>query len=221
MENNYKTFHTFYNVEEARAFVDSLKYNMIDYYCSDNMKQFNPSFSDMAAVTQSYIVKMAVEDFEQAEALLNAMYAEQASKVRRDYHYFRLDNDALLAHLGSLDKITKLEEAIARRVLAERGVEVNEELIANIQAQRLAELAKPEKIGKLWLVLGYVFLFIGNGVFTIIIGWQLMTYKKELPDNRQVFVYDRETRKHGKTLLILGALVLLISIVLLVVVMIM
>ena len=22
MENNYKTFHTFYNVEEARAFVD-------------------------------------------------------------------------------------------------------------------------------------------------------------------------------------------------------
>jgi hypothetical protein len=211
MTTAYKTFHTFYNLDEAQAFVALLKENLMAYECSDNVSQVMSTLINTGNINQNYIVKLEPEDFAQANVFLTQMYAEQASRVNRSYAYFSLDDAALLDKLSQVDKISKLDEAIARRILAERGVEVNEAALFDAKAERMAQLAKPEKIGSKWIILGYLFLLVSSGIFTILIGWQLYTYKKVLPNDKAVYVYDESTRKHGKTFMILGATVLLLG----------
>jgi hypothetical protein len=62
-----------------------------------------------------------------------------------------------------------------------------------------------------WVIIGYISSFFG-GLFGIIIGSILLTAKKTLPNGYAGYVFNEASRKHGKIILYLGSIVLILSI---------
>jgi hypothetical protein len=63
-----------------------------------------------------------------------------------------------------------------------------------------------------WLIIvGYVFSFLG-GLLGIVIGSAIMAAKKSLHDGSRIYFFNERARKHGKIILYLGCIILVVSI---------
>jgi hypothetical protein len=55
----------------------------------------------------------------------------------------------------------------------------------------------------------YLFSFLG-GVVGIIIGWNMVTAKKTLPNGQQIYAYRESDRRHGRWIISLGFVMFLV-----------
>jgi hypothetical protein len=62
-----------------------------------------------------------------------------------------------------------------------------------------------------WVIIGYISSILG-GLPGIIIGSILLTAKNALPNGHVGYVFNEASRKHGKIILYLGSIVLILSI---------
>jgi hypothetical protein len=100
---------------------------------------------------------------------------------------------------------------LAIKLLKERGAEMDEAAIAELNKQRLDELRKIEPPQTAWIIAGYIFAVLG-GVFGIAIGWNLAHNKKTLPNGETVFNYSDSDRKHGQRIFYLAIAGLIFSV---------
>ncbi len=82
-------------------------------------------------------------------------------------------------------------------------------LLDLLNKSRLQELAQPEEKQTANLWLGYLFALLG-GVVGLFMGWHLATAKKTLPNGERVYVYRERDRQHGKWILGLSIVILLV-----------
>jgi len=205
----------------AEELTEQLEQHSIEYNIEEESTGFDPSLV-MNNETKYYAVKIKSADFEQVNDLLKQNEETNTDEIGKDYYLFSFTDDELMDVVTKADEWSAFDVVLARKLLAERGKEINDQKIAAIQEQRIEELKKPEASQLTWIIVGYLialsgvilpFFISAIGVF---IGWHLSSYKKTLPDGERVYGYSETDRMHGKRIFYLGIIVFVLSLAILI-----
>lgn len=205
------TFRRFNEPAMAKMLTDLLDKNGIEYEVEDNSLVFNPSFVANDELSKEYCIKLRKHDFEQVNALVIADEEQNIDHVEPDYYLFGFSDDELRDILINYDEWGAFDIALAKKILKERGISIDDKEIAVIQAERLDVLSKPEEAQTIWVVIGYMCILLG-GILGIFIGWVMWRMKKTLPNGERVYSYTERDRKHGKIIFILSTIMFIISV---------
>ena len=202
MNEDFITFQKFNDQYSAKQFGKLLSEQNVKYVLEDNSLSFDPTFANNNFGTE-YCIKIKNEDFEKVNAILESKSEIEINEIDKDYYLLSFSDEELIDVVSKSDEWNKFDVSLAKKLLKERGLEITPLKIEEIKKQRIAELAKPEKSQKGYIILGYITALCG-GLLGIFVGWHLMTYKKTLPDGNRVYVYSENDRKQGNRILTLG-----------------
>lgn len=210
MQPELITFKKFDDIALANALTELLDEHHILYEVEESAQAFNPTFAYNN--TKEYAVKIEGEDFTKVTELLNNSENEDINNVGKDYYLFDFTDQELVEILAKADEWGSFDYQLARKILKERGVEINEQIVADLKTKRIEELTNPAPPQNSWIIVGYIFALAG-GVLGAFIGWYLSTSKKTLPNGERVYDYNDNDRKQGKRIFYLSILVFALSII--------
>jgi len=209
MTTDFVTFQRFNDKAAALGIAETFRENGIECGVEDVSENFDVSFANNE-INKDFRIKLKPADFERADTLLLQLAEKDLADIDPGYYIFDFSNDELKEIIEKQDEWSSLDFLLAKKILKERGVEVNLSQIQTFKEKRLAALAEPEKSPQVLIVAGYILAVVG-GLIAIIIGAYLRTHKKLLPNGERVFGYAASDRAHGERILILGTLGLILS----------
>jgi hypothetical protein len=210
-ESQFLTYCKFTDKSEATELSELLENNNIEVLLEETSTNFDPVFGN-AEFNKEYRIKLKNTDFERADKVQIELSVNQIEAIDKDYYLFAFTDQELIELIAKSDEWGKFDYVLAQKILKDRGKEINNELVGTLKNQRLEELAKPEKRPKAWIVAGYVFAVLG-GFIALFIGWDLLSYKKTLPNGDRIYGYSAEDRKHGRNILICGVFFLVLWVI--------
>ncbi|MDN3582324.1 hypothetical protein [Mucilaginibacter flavus] len=211
MEPEFILFKRFDDVALANALTEVLDANGIAYVTEQSDHSFDPGFRNND-LTKQYSVKIKADDFERVTNLLNESELENATNADKDHYLFNFTDAELIEVLAKADEWSPFDYQLARKILTERGVNINEKILTDLKAERLKALKTPEPPQNGWIIVGYVFALLG-GALGIFIGWYLVTFKKTLPNGERVYAYNESDRQQGKWILYIAIAVTVLVVV--------
>ncbi|WP_426670011.1 hypothetical protein ACPPVU_01955 [Mucilaginibacter sp. McL0603] len=203
MSVNFLTFQQFNDPALAESLVDLLVDNKVAYEVEEELVAINTLTAINNELTKVYYVRINADDFIRVNQLLKERDDQYINDVERDYYLFDFTNDELTEILEKEDEWSSFDHELAKKILTERGVDVDIVKLAVISESRLNELRQPEEQETTWRYLGYFFAVMG-GVLGIFIGWHLSSHKKTLPNGEQIYAYNDNDRKHGRIIFYIG-----------------
>ena len=209
MTTDFVTFQRFNDKVAAMALAETFRENGIECGLEDVSENFDVSFANNE-INKDFRVKLKPVDFERAETLLLQLAEKDLADIDPGYYIFDFSSEELKEIIEKQDEWSSLDFLLAKKILKERGVEVNVNEIQTLKTKRIEALAKPEKSPQLLIIAGYILAVIG-GLIAIIIGAYLRMHKKTLPNGERVFGYAASDRAHGERILIIGILALILS----------
>lgn len=201
-------FRSFYSEEEAASLLEFLEEKGIHGSIIKHRSVVDKIYAGENYYGE-YHVKIKGAEFNKANEILDLQISHNLSQIDNDYYLFSFSDDELREIIEKPDEWNNQDIIIAKKILHDRGYSISETEIAEKKLQRIKELEKPEKEGLLFIILGYIFAFF-FGLLGIFLGLLLMKLTKTLPDGRKVFLYEKKTRNHGKNILILSLIVLVL-----------
>jgi hypothetical protein len=204
--SNYKTFH---EQEAAAAFTQLLQDNRVEFEIVEDRESLDSLYGDKHLARQ-YFVKIQKQDFSHVDAILAADTQHQLAQIDRGHYLFDFSDEELFEILSKPDEWSVLDFHLAKKILKERGKDINDDTLGLLKKQRINELAKPEDDSNAWIYAGYLFALLG-GLIGVFMGLALMTSKKTLPDGRKMYSYSVAHRNHGTRIFFIGITVFLIS----------
>jgi len=212
MEPEFITYQKFSDIALANAMAEQLDNHHIQYLIAEESFNFDPGFRMSNALIE-YAVKIKTTDFEKANQLLKDDENADVAEIATDYYLFAFTNDELMEVITKADEWSAFDFVLARKILGGRGVTLNDEAIAKAKNERIESLKKPAGSQNTWIILGYLFAFLG-GVLGLFIGWHLSTAKKTLPDGERVYEYSEQDKKQGKRIFYISIVMTVISAIL-------
>jgi hypothetical protein len=194
MGNQFSVFKKYSSVEQTQEVVTLLNSNEIETEIGNNIPPVE-SLLTGNNITPEFEIKIKILDFDKANKLLQSSAEKQINQVDKDYYLFSFSDNELYDIILKQDEWNEFDYSLAKELLSERGKPIDEELIKALKKQRLSDLAKPEENQKPWIIAGYIFALLG-GFIGIIIGYLLMTSKKNLPNSQRVYSYNSTDRQH-------------------------
>ena len=154
-------------------------------------------------------MKVQPGHFSQVDEILLGLAAHEVLFADIGHYLFGFKDEELFDILASPDEWSAYDYQLARRVLSERGIDVDAKLLELLKKTRLQELAQPEgkQTTNVWL--GYAFALLG-GVVGLFIGWNMVTAKKTLPNGERVSVFSDSDRSHGKAIIALSLITMVV-----------
>jgi hypothetical protein len=213
MSVNFLTFQQFNDPALAENLVDLLIGNEIAYEVEEEILAINPLTAINNELAKVYRVRINADDFTWVNQLLKERDDQYINDVEKDCYLFDFTNDELTEILEKEDERSSFDHELAKKILTDRGVDVNIVMLTAISEARLGELRQPDEQQTTWRYLGFFFAVIG-GVLGIFIGWHLWAHKKTLPNGETMYAYTESDRKQGKIILYLAIFSLLLSIIL-------
>jgi hypothetical protein len=213
MSVNFLTFQQFNNPALAENLVDLLAENKIAYEVEEELVAINPLTAINNELTKVYHVRIKADDFTRVNQLLKDRDDQYINDVEKDYYLFDFTNDELTGILEKEDEWSSFDHELAKKILTERGVNVDMVKLAAISESRLEELRQPEPPQAFWIYAGYFFALLG-GLLGIFIGWHLSSHKKTLPNGEQIYAYNYNDRKHGRIIFYIGICCFVIGVIL-------
>lgn len=204
-------FKKYNEKETAEALTNLLQAHGIAYQIDQDRENLDVLYGTSPS-TKFYYVKIKADDFPKANALLLDLGNANLETIDKTHYLFEFTDEELFDILSKPDEWNALDYQLAKKLLKERGREVNDDIIESLKKQRIVELAKPDERNRVWIFIGYLSILFG-GLFAIIVGWHLFTYKKTLPDGQRVYEYSEKDRRHGKRIFYLGMIVFYITVV--------
>lgn len=211
MEPEFITYQRFNEAELANLLIAILEENDIPFIMSEEGPVFDPSFSFREDISH-YAVKIRSEDFERVSQLLEQNESNNQA-INEDYYLFDFTDEELKEVLEKADEWNAFDISLAKRILAERGKPVNDAELLNLKSKRLEELKKPEHSQRTWIILGYIFAFVGS-ILGLFIGWHLFKHKKTLPNGERVYGYTEHDRKQGTIIFLISLAGIVIFVIL-------
>jgi hypothetical protein len=211
MESELIQYKHFNDAALASALVDVLEEGGIEYDVKESSAVFDPAFRS-SDLTVEYSVKIKPEDFERANQLLNDKEKENIGHADKDHYLFGFTDAELTDVLAKADEWSPFDYQLARKILLDRGVTINEKILTDLRTERMEELRATDPPQNVWIIVGYIFALAG-GVLGIFIGWHLSTYKKILPDGEQVYGYNENDRKQGSRIFYISIAVFVLAII--------
>ena len=200
-------FRQFILKDEALALVKKLDEGGIEAILGDNKAPFDVTFSGNTSMDK-YDVKIRKRDFESADLLIAETSDEAIHDLPNDYYLYSFTIDELYQILARYDEWGEIDIALAKKILTERGENIDDELISIYKKKRLTQLALPEKVNKGWLIVSY-FLAL-SGIYGIAFGQIIYSSRKTLPDGTIVPTYTKNDRKEAKIIFYIGLLACII-----------
>jgi ATP-dependent Zn protease len=163
----------------------------------------------MRPLPAEYNVKVPSDKFAQVFEILNDIASKEVFDVDKTHYLFDFTDQELYDILAKPDEWSAFDYQLSQRILKERGKQIDKEFLNSLRKTRIEDLAKPEEkqTNNVWV--GYLFSLLG-GLIGIAIGWNMMSSKKKLPNGEEIFSYQENDRKHGKRIMILGIVMLII-----------
>ena len=152
---------------------------------------------------REFHIKIKGSEFNKVNEFLDLQISQNISQIGSDYYLHSFTDEELLEIIEKPDEWNNQDLVISKKILQDRGFIISEVDITEKKLKRIKELEKPDKEGRLFIIIGYVFALL-FGFFGIGFALLIINSKKTLPDGRKVFVYDRKTRGHGKNILIIS-----------------
>jgi hypothetical protein len=162
--------------------------------------------------TQAISIKLRSGDFSKAHQALADFYKKQLDQVDKDYYLLQFTNEELMEIIAKPDEWGAFDYQLAKKLLKDRGHEVQPAAAGNLARERINALAQPDNIHPAWIYIGYITAVLG-GLGGIIIGITLLYSKKTLPDGQRIFAYNDNVRAHAKIITIISFTVLTIAFV--------
>lgn len=209
MSQNYVTFKKYPDAKQARAQQELLLENGIECIFVNASSQLGSLSGDLM---QEFELQMHPENFEKAEALLEKDAESMLTDLPEDYYLLSFTDEELHEVVLKHDEWSEFDYMLARKLLDERGHAIDEAHVKAMRADRIEELAKPEKDQTTWIMFGYLFALLG-GFFGVITGYVLWTSQKTLPNGQTVYTYSAKNRAQGKNILILSVIVLVLLLI--------
>jgi hypothetical protein len=203
-------FKRFNDAALAGALTDLLDANDITYIMQESTPSFDPAFRN-DELTKEYSVKINAEDFGKVNQLLEAEALAEINGVDKDYYLFTFTDAELMEVLTKADEWNPFDYQLAKKILADRGVKVNQAVLSDLKEQRLDELKKPEPSQTGWIIIGYL-VSLAGGVLGIFIGWYLATAKKTLPNGERVYEFKDGDRLQGKWIMYISIAVFVLAV---------
>jgi hypothetical protein len=202
MPKEFLTFQQFNDAELAKELGQRLEEGGIEYRSEDNRKFFDPSFANNT-LQYDIDIKVREDDFERANKVLGDFYQKSLENVEDDYYLLKFSDDELTEIVSKPDEWGHFDYQLAKKLLKDRGKEVNHEIAEQLKEQRIKELTKPEKTDWVWLYLGYSSAILG-GIFGIVIGCAIAYLRKTLPNGQRIYVYEDNQRNHGIKMILIS-----------------
>ena len=213
MEPEFITYQKFNDAALAAELTDLLQRHNIKYVMEEQSLTFNPTFVLNDELSMEYAVKISSDDFEMVNKIVAEEESANVDEVEKDYYLFDFSDEELMEIIATADEWSAFDFVLARKILGGRGVTLNDEAIAKAKNERIESLKKPAGSQNTWIILGYLFAFLG-GVLGLFIGWHLSTAKKTLPDGERVYEYSEQDKKQGKRIFYISIVMTVISAIL-------
>jgi len=202
----FVTYKKYFEQERVDALTQILKENEIEFETKEERESLDSLYGDKHFPKQ-FFVKIRHEDFPKADSILRELSLKEVANVDKDHYLFGFSDEELFEIVSRPDEWNEFDFELAKKILKDRGKEINEQALQLLKKQRLKELAKPEERQRNMVYAGYFFALIG-GAIGAFIGWHLMTYEKVLPDGKKIYGFTKEDRRHGKIIFVLGIVLL-------------
>lgn len=209
----FMTYKKFKTEEEAIDLVDLLKSNAIDYQVENISSPVDITFTGGTELEDKIAIKLKSADFEKAEILLNKIAANSIDLIDKDHYLFDFSDNELFEILENYNEWSETDFILAKKILHDRGKNISNEKVQELKDKKIAELKKPEKGHKGWLIFGFISAILG-GLLGIFIGYHHFKFKKSIPTGEKVYAYDTETRRTGLRIFYIGIASLVFWIVL-------
>jgi len=175
-------------------------------------------------------VRIPAADFERAQKILIDETQVDINIVAKNYMLLSFTNDELLDVVAKPDEWGEYNYNLAKALLQQRGVTVNEQQEQALKQKYVAQISEQRSLDGGWMILGYVFPLLAMiacilnnrvivgfifsfyalpGILGIILGLVVTTTKKTLPDGAQILSFNKRTRAHGYAMIILGVVAIL------------
>lgn len=197
--NKYKSFGT---LEEAKAYKVWLAENDIPSQIEDNSPQLSPIFIG-DSLQDNFFIKIREIDFERANEIYSEKVSEEVEHLPEDYFLHDFNDKELIEILDQPENWDEFNIHAALKILRDRGVDMDPNVVEDIKIDQLLAQSKVEKISDVYIILFYC-LAVVAGFLGMFVGNYLQTSRKTLRDGNVIFRYIEPDRKHGKRIFILG-----------------
>lgn len=201
-ESQLSVFKRFNDLSEAQKLAEILKDKGFDVELADNSPALDITFSGNTLDNQIEL-KIPGADFRKAKDLLFSELDINLEEIDPDYYLLDFSNEELQDILLKCDEWGEYDVLLARKILASKGEDTSDARMEEWKMQRLQELAKPEKIKFMWIVIGYLMSLLG-GLLGVIIGYIIWHQQKTLPNGQKVYIYTEYDRKQGRKMFWIG-----------------
>lgn len=208
MEIEFVTYRKYNTPAVAVSLVELLKKNEIAYELTEAKSSLDSLYGGDRPFDHEIYIKVKKEDFPKVDRLLEQDSRQEIADLEADHYLYSFTDSELFDILSKPDEWNDLDYHFAKKILEERGKEINPEVIALLKMQRLKELSRPEESQKTWVYAGYIMALLG-GILAIFIGWHLWTFKKSLPNGEKVYAHTLSDRENGLRIFTIGVFSLL------------
>lgn len=206
----FVTYKKYNEQERVESLIKIFKEQGIDFEIAEDRDSLDSLYGSNH-LTKYYYVKIKQNDFAKADSILLTLSEKELETVDKDHYLYSFTDQELFEILSKPDEWNEFDYQLSKKILKERGKEINTETIELLKKQRISDLSKPDEGHRSWMYAGYVFALLG-GLLGIFIGWHLSTFKKTLPNGQRVYGYTENDRKHGNRILIIGLIMFFISV---------
>ena len=147
-------FKTFYDLDEAKRTSQLLTEANIANQLRDDAPSVDPMFTG-GNPNRSYELFIAQDDFEKANQLLDQQASNVVDQIDESHYLYQFSETELYDILLKPDEWNELDQQLAKKILAEKGEVIDEELLTSVKRQRLETLAQPEETSQAWIASGY------------------------------------------------------------------
>ncbi len=147
MTARFQTFQQFNDPGLASAVAEKLRAQQIDCVVEKVKPLLEPGYF-LNTVEQNIHLKVRADDLDKAHKALEEYYRHRLHDVEQGYYLLSFTDTELLEILARPDEWGHFDYVLARALLAERGLEIPDETIAQMKQQRhlhLAREAHPEE----------------------------------------------------------------------------
>lgn len=208
---DFLTYKKFHEQESVEALTQILNDNQIEFEVTEDRDSLDSLYGDKH-LNRQFFVKIRRDDFSIVDSILLMDSEKYLVTADKGHYLYEFTDEELFDILSKPDEWNEFDFQLAKKILNERGKEINNETIELLKKQRINELAKPEDSSKVWIYAGYLFALLG-GLLGIFMGLALITTKKTLPNGQRVYTYSSRHRKHGTRIFVIGIIMFLISLV--------
>jgi hypothetical protein len=195
---SYFTYASYHSEEDAQDLTQLLDEAAIPYKIEHNRNVLDKIYIG-DEMSQLVDVKIEKEKFEQVNELMRNQATSQFNNIREDYYLLEFTDEELIDVVRNKNEWNAFDQGLAEKILNERKVTYDRSIITNPASAGYM----PTHINSSLVVIQYIFsiLFPYAG---ILIGLATISAFKTLGDGTTVKIFDDQTRKHGKIMLVIG-----------------